>query len=45
MRVKLNREHYTVAFHKYGIMDKFGVKTNSDLMLFAIKHHLAFQSC
>ena len=30
----------TVAFHKYEIMEKFGLKTNSDLVLFAIKQHV-----
>jgi len=30
----------TVAFHKYRIMDDFGLKTNSDLVRFAIKEHI-----
>ena len=30
----------TVAFHKYEIMEKFGLKTNSELLLFAIKQHV-----
>jgi DNA-binding NarL/FixJ family response regulator len=30
----------TVAFHKYRIMDEFGLKTNSDLVRFAIKEHV-----
>jgi DNA-binding NarL/FixJ family response regulator len=30
----------TVAFHKYEIMQKFGLKTNSELVLFAIKQHV-----
>lgn len=30
----------TVAFHKYRIMDEFGIKTNSDLVRFAIKEHV-----
>jgi DNA-binding NarL/FixJ family response regulator len=30
----------TVAFHKYRIMDEFGLKTNSDLVRFAIKENL-----
>ena len=30
----------TIAFHKYRIMDEFGLKTNSDLMVFAIREHL-----
>jgi DNA-binding NarL/FixJ family response regulator len=29
----------TVAFHKYEIMDKYGLKNNADLLLFAIKQH------
>ena len=30
----------TVAFHKYEIMEKFGLKTNSELIFFAIKQHV-----
>ncbi len=30
----------TVAFHKYRIMDDFGLKTNSDLIRFAMRQHL-----
>ena len=30
----------TVAFHKYRIMEEFGLKTNSDLVRFAIREHL-----
>lgn len=30
----------TVAFHKYKIMQEFGLRTNSDLIQFAIKQHL-----
>jgi DNA-binding NarL/FixJ family response regulator len=30
----------TIAFHKYEIMQKYGLKTNSDLVLFAIKQHV-----
>lgn len=30
----------TVAFHKYKIMQEFGLKTNSDLIQFAIKQRL-----
>jgi DNA-binding NarL/FixJ family response regulator len=30
----------TVAFHKYEIMQKFGLKTNSELVLFAIKQQV-----
>jgi len=28
----------TIAFHKYGIMKKLGVKTNAALVKYAIKH-------
>jgi len=30
----------TVAFHKYRIMDILGLKTNAELLQYAIKHHL-----
>jgi len=30
----------TVMFHKYRIMESFNLKTNADLVLFALKHHL-----
>lgn len=30
----------TVMFHKYRIMDSFNLKSNAELVLFAIKHHL-----
>jgi DNA-binding NarL/FixJ family response regulator len=30
----------TVMFHKYHIMESFNLKTNTDLVLFALKHHL-----
>jgi len=30
----------TVAFHKYRIMDEFGLKSTSDLVRFAIREHL-----
>jgi len=30
----------TVAFHKYRIMEEFGLKNNSELVLFAIKEHV-----
>ncbi len=30
----------TVMFHKYHIMDSFNLKSNADLVLFALKHHL-----
>jgi DNA-binding CsgD family transcriptional regulator len=30
----------TIAFHKYRIMEEFGLKTNSDLVRFAIRERL-----
>jgi DNA-binding NarL/FixJ family response regulator len=30
----------TIAFHKYRIMEEFGIKTNSDLVLLAIREHI-----
>jgi DNA-binding NarL/FixJ family response regulator len=30
----------TVAFHKYRIMEEYGLRTNSDLVRFAIKQHV-----
>jgi DNA-binding NarL/FixJ family response regulator len=30
----------TVAFHKYRIMEEFGLKSNSELVRFAIKEHI-----
>jgi DNA-binding NarL/FixJ family response regulator len=30
----------TVAFHKYRIMEEFGLKSNSELVRFAIKQHI-----
>lgn len=33
----------TVAFHKYRIMEEFGLKTNSELVLLAIKEHIIAQ--
>ena len=30
----------TIAFHKYKIMDEFGLKTNSDLLRFAMKERV-----
>jgi DNA-binding NarL/FixJ family response regulator len=30
----------TVAFHKYRIMETLGVKTNAELIQYALKHHL-----
>jgi DNA-binding NarL/FixJ family response regulator len=29
----------TVAFHKYRIMEALGVKTNAELIQFAVKNH------
>ena len=29
----------TIAFHKYRIMEEFGLKTNSDLVRFAVREH------
>jgi DNA-binding NarL/FixJ family response regulator len=36
----LNVATRTVAFHKYRIMEEFGLKTNSDLVKLAIKEHI-----
>lgn len=36
----LNVATRTVAFHKYRIMDEFGIKTNPDLVRFAIREHI-----
>lgn len=36
----LNIAVRTVAFHKYRIMEDFGLKTNSDLVRFAMREHL-----
>jgi DNA-binding NarL/FixJ family response regulator len=36
----LNVSERTVMFHKYHIMRSFNLKSNSDLVLLAIKHHL-----
>ena len=30
----------TVMFHKYHIMESFNLKSNTELVLFALKHHL-----
>lgn len=38
--VILNIAVRTVAFHKYRIMEDFGLKTNSDLVRFAMREHL-----
>jgi DNA-binding NarL/FixJ family response regulator len=39
----LNVATRTVAFHKYRIMEEFGLKTNSDLVKFAIREHIVAQ--
>jgi DNA-binding NarL/FixJ family response regulator len=36
----LNIAVRTIAFHKYRIMEEFGLKTNADLVRFAIREHL-----
>ena len=36
----LNITPRTVAFHKYQIMDSYGLKTNSEFLMFAIKHRV-----
>jgi len=36
----LNLATRTIAFHKYRIMDEFGLKTNSDLIRFAIRENV-----
>jgi DNA-binding NarL/FixJ family response regulator len=36
----LNVAARTVAFHKYRIMEEYGLKTNSDLVKLAIKEHI-----
>jgi DNA-binding NarL/FixJ family response regulator len=36
----LNVTPRTVAFHKYRIMEEYGLKTNPDLIRFAMKQHL-----
>jgi DNA-binding NarL/FixJ family response regulator len=35
----LNMAIRTVAFHKYGIMEKVGVKTNAELVRYAVRNH------
>lgn len=37
----LNLRPGTVAFHKYKMMDTLGLKTNAELLQYAIKHHHA----
>jgi len=34
----------TIAFHKYRIMEDFGLKTNADLVRFAIRQHIISES-
>jgi DNA-binding NarL/FixJ family response regulator len=36
----LNIAVRTIAFHKYRIMEDFGLRTNSDLVRFAMREHL-----
>jgi DNA-binding NarL/FixJ family response regulator len=36
----LNITTRTVAFHKYRIMEEFGIGNNAELVRFAVKHHL-----
>jgi len=36
----LNVKPGTVAFHKYKMMETLGIKTNAELLQYAIKHHL-----
>jgi DNA-binding NarL/FixJ family response regulator len=36
----LNVAVRTIAFHKYRIMEEFALKTNSDLVRFAMREHL-----
>ena len=36
----LNLQPGTVAFHKYRIMHNLGLKTNAELLQYAIKHHM-----
>jgi DNA-binding NarL/FixJ family response regulator len=36
----LNLKPGTVAFHKYRAMKRLGLKTNADLLQYAMKHHL-----
>ena|SRR5581483_3250978 len=37
----LNLKPGTVAFHKYRMMETLGLKTNAELIQYAIKHHVA----
>jgi DNA-binding NarL/FixJ family response regulator len=36
----LNIKPRTVAYHKYQLMDSYGLKTHSEFVMFAIKHHI-----
>jgi len=38
----LNLKPGTVAFHKYRVMENLGLRTNTELLQYAIKHHLVF---
>jgi DNA-binding NarL/FixJ family response regulator len=38
----LNLKPGTVAFHKYRVMEHLGLRTNTELLQYAIKHHLVF---
>ena len=36
----LDLSEKTVEFHKHHVMESFGIKSNADLVLFALKHGL-----
>ena len=36
----LNIKPRTVAYHKYQVMDWYGLKTHAEFVMFAIKHHI-----
>ena len=36
----LNIKPRTVAYHKYQLMDSYGLKTHAEFVMFAIKHHV-----
>jgi DNA-binding NarL/FixJ family response regulator len=40
----LNVSEKTIMFHKYQIMNSFNLKSNADLVLFALKHNLISSS-
>jgi DNA-binding NarL/FixJ family response regulator len=40
----LNLKPGTVAFHKYKMMESLGLKSNAELIQYAIKHHLTGQA-